>query len=715
MARRDRILDLAWRSLGAAAVFALAWLQPVSMADADPALGLVAAQALVDHGSPRLDVYRDDPTLAYDLERDYRVRHRGERIDYYGVGVPLITAPAVAIARGFGLDMRRGEDEAWLGNLLSALACALVFFLAWDIVRVFLPPLPTLLVVTITQLGSPWISTLATGVWNSALSLPILLLAVRHMVRVETGATRLRWSLLLALGTAAYLCRPASVFLGFGVLGWAWARSRTRTVTLLLVTVPPLLLLAGVLALPDGVVPRYYDPGRIKFPTPLIDGLAWVLVSPSRGLLVYCPFLVSVAIAAAWCARRCRVTPWLAFALAWALPQTILVAGRRTWWGGHSFGPRLMLELLLPALVLTAVLARELRGRPSWRRWSLAYLTTGGLAVLLHAGLGLWNPATRAWNEHPNIDTNLALLHDWRSPQWRATKRGLESRRQRWAVERLSPMRLGDRVVPTDDQAAFLEGWSTSEVAWRWSDGSPARLRLRIADCDPQGWLLLSIEANANGDQNVEIEFDGTGRRALYFGPSPAEHNLVVPARHLCDPRDDDLVFHLPDAKPTALDPRQLGIAFRTLTVVRPPARSSIGSGEPGVFVDGWSTAEAGSRWSAATRAQVFLPFLAEATSDIEVVFEGQTLGEQEVQAFAAGERLASWRFSGRKMERHRVVVPARTFHRVAPILDLHFPDATPTDEDPRDLGLRLTAIQMALVDVEGPGSSAAAESDGPR
>ena len=55
----------------------LAYVSPVETTRSDAALTLVAAQALVEHGSLALDPYRGDPRCAYDLERDYRVRPHG--------------------------------------------------------------------------------------------------------------------------------------------------------------------------------------------------------------------------------------------------------------------------------------------------------------------------------------------------------------------------------------------------------------------------------------------------------------------------------------------------------------------------------------------------------------------------------------------------------------------------------------------------------------
>src|SRR5262249_18340475 len=107
--------------LFAAGVFALAFLSPVSMADTDPALALLAAQAVVEHGTLSLDAYAAQPGLGYDLDTDYRVRRIGGRHYYYSIGVPLVSLPAVAVLRGLGFDMRQPEEDFAAQNFVSAL------------------------------------------------------------------------------------------------------------------------------------------------------------------------------------------------------------------------------------------------------------------------------------------------------------------------------------------------------------------------------------------------------------------------------------------------------------------------------------------------------------------------------------------------------------------------------------------------------------------
>ena len=104
-------------------------------------------------------------------------------------------------------------------------------------------------------------------------------------------------------------------------------------------------------------------------------GLAGLLASPSRGLLVYSPiFLFTVfAIRPAW--RYRRKQPLFLALLAGALAVLLVTSKWTIWWGGHTYGYRLLIEML-PALIVLLALAWEdvVRERPAWKAAFLACL-----------------------------------------------------------------------------------------------------------------------------------------------------------------------------------------------------------------------------------------------------------------------------------------------------------------------------------------------------
>lgn len=146
--------------------------------------------------------------------------------------------------------------------------------------------------------------------------------------------------------------------------------------------------------------------------TPWI-GAAGLLVSPSRGLLVFSPILL---VAAAVFGRRSKTMReyglgWLALA---AAVQLATYAAYTVWWGGHTFGPRYALDLVVPiAPALTLGLARL------WTN-TLGKTVVGLLLVwsIAVAAAGAFIYPNDAWNTSPaEIDRTHRRLWEVRDSQ----------------------------------------------------------------------------------------------------------------------------------------------------------------------------------------------------------------------------------------------------------------------------------------------------------
>lgn len=98
---------------------------------------------------------------------------------------------------------------------------------------------------------------------------------------------------------------------------------------------------------------------------PSLSGLYGLLLSPTRGLLVWFPLLLAVAAALPWACRRLDRAE-AAAGLA-GLGLVMLMAGYRNWHGGWFPGPRYLLAVLPLLLVAVVPGLRALRRRPVGR------------------------------------------------------------------------------------------------------------------------------------------------------------------------------------------------------------------------------------------------------------------------------------------------------------------------------------------------------------
>src|SRR5262249_41557538 len=146
------------------------------------------------------------------------------------------------------------------------------------------------------------------------------------------------------------------------------------------------------------------------------EGLAGLLVSPSRGLLVYSPVLL-FALGGAVLAFGERVAPLLRWLAGAAGASVLMLAGFSVWWGGHSFGPRLLADVLpILALLLLPVWPRLQGSRPL----RAVFLVLLGLSVGVQVVGAFYHPSSRSldWNTSPrDVDEAHDRLWDWTDPQ----------------------------------------------------------------------------------------------------------------------------------------------------------------------------------------------------------------------------------------------------------------------------------------------------------
>jgi hypothetical protein len=135
-------------------------------------------------------------------------------------------------------------------------------------------------------------------------------------------------------------------------------------------------------------------------------------VSPSRGLLVFSPVVAFAAFGIA-AARREGWQADLAWCLIAAGVEFVAYCFYQVWWGGHTFGPRYMLDIL-PLLVSPAAAGFPVIAD----RRPVAVLASMCLAWSIGAAaLGAFVYPLEFWNLDPNIDVAHWRLWDWRDSQ----------------------------------------------------------------------------------------------------------------------------------------------------------------------------------------------------------------------------------------------------------------------------------------------------------
>jgi len=173
------------------------------------------------------------------------------------------------------------------------------------------------------------------------------------------------------------------------------------------------------------LIPDYYLDSRTSISSfaSIATTLPAILISPSRGLFVFVPASIFVfyLLARYWTTVPYRRLALLSLSI--LAIQIVLVSLWPAWWGGFSYGPRLLADVL-PWLALLAILGCAARLRTADNaKFSRAEIVTAfsllALSIAFNAR-GAISPATAEWNVEVDIDRHPERAWDWSNPQFMA-------------------------------------------------------------------------------------------------------------------------------------------------------------------------------------------------------------------------------------------------------------------------------------------------------
>jgi hypothetical protein len=373
------------------------------------------------HAFQRGDLSAPDPN--YYL---MKTRRPGVYANRYGVGAGLFAVPFVAAVYPFARDLYDRPSGAilWLTGKVAA-SCAV----AASAVLLFLAALAFLRPGTAAGLALAY--GLGTSVWSSSsqtlwqhgpmeffLALGTYFLMQRERPRAAywvglsyalafacrpTAAVALaaagiyflirdRWALLrcvagglpVALLLAAYNLHTFGTLIVFGQVDVGGAAVSS-------VQAPAAFTLIPVAAAATG---GPLDTASRFFGTSLLEGIAGILVSPSRGLLVFSPVMVVAFWGLGRVFKDSRFSALRPVAVS-AVVLCLVVARWSGWWGGWCYGPRLLADAATLFAFLAIPVAEEIRNR---RALAAAFGVCLAWAVTVQV-VGAFAYDVVSWNE----------------------------------------------------------------------------------------------------------------------------------------------------------------------------------------------------------------------------------------------------------------------------------------------------------------------------
>jgi hypothetical protein len=330
----------------------------------------------------------------------------GHVVSNYPIVPALLNVPIYAVARSLKIDLY--ANRYLLSLFTAAIVAALsVGFMYLVLVEVSQRRTTALLGALIYAFGTGVWSTASQGLWQHGPSLLFITIALWLMLR---NAPRYLVLSGLFWGLAVFN-RPPNVLFALPMALYVVRYYRSHWKRFVVFAIVPLLAMAWYSsAVLGSVLTLGQTQDASLFSGDILIGLPGLLISPSRGLFVFTPVFVFGAAYCLYALFSSRAIPLLKYLTVSAIAMILLYAKWFSWWGGASFGYRLLLEIV-PVLTIGLALCWE--NVVAGRRWLQAVFGVTVIVSFYTHYLGaFYYPC--GFNSVPqNIDLQLGRLWSW--------------------------------------------------------------------------------------------------------------------------------------------------------------------------------------------------------------------------------------------------------------------------------------------------------------
>ena len=346
-------------------------------------------------------------------------RYPGICVNSYGIGAGLVALPVFAVIKAVYPDYAGHPSLLWMAGKLVASLCvagsaALVFLTACY----FLDLWSAVLIALAYGLGTCVWSDASQSLWQQSPNVLFLALGAWALVRSQlTRGFSAAWCG-AALGMAV-LCRPTSAFAVIAVTGYLAMARRKDLPKFILGGLPFAAIWMGYNLYYFGS-PFYLGQAQTSgkllalagtgssdlWQTPFWEGAMGVLFSPARGVFIYSPFLLFALPFAYILFREDRYRILAPFFIA-ALAMITMTFKWYSWWGGWTFGYRLVVDAM-PLLTLMLIPGMKYI---SGKKWISAVFTATLVWSIGVQAIGAFAYDLSGWNNRPFYEVSIDNKH----------------------------------------------------------------------------------------------------------------------------------------------------------------------------------------------------------------------------------------------------------------------------------------------------------------
>ncbi len=411
---------------------------PVDMTGSDARGTLLTSQAIIEKHTIKLNDYKNVKKYT-----GWQIKEKNNHLYYYfPLGSVISSIPAVWVAiKVFDQNMILLKDDTRLQKLLSSFIAAIIFILLYQIARLYLKSTPSIVIAFLFWGGTSLSSTLGTALWSQDFATLYSLFSIFFLLKIVKLNKIIYWIPLSISLFMAYLTRPTlSLFVIFAIL-FLFLNNKKYISIIVAIIVGIFLLLFLIFSIHEynQFLPDYYMPKRLSSGTFFI-ALWGNLASPARGIFIYSPFLLLFFIAIKDTVKIFKKHISLIIIALWIIVHLIIVSNFPHWWGGGSYGARLMEDVLPGFYLLFIILLRHIYQYNSYPKKifiTLFLIITFSVSFFVNTAQGLYNRySAEKWNYYPSIDKYPEYIFDWQYPQFLHTEKRHKARLKEYSLKK---------------------------------------------------------------------------------------------------------------------------------------------------------------------------------------------------------------------------------------------------------------------------------------
>jgi hypothetical protein len=275
--------------------------------------------------------------------------YEGRTVSKYPIVPGLLNLPVYLIAHSKGVDLY--TQRGWLSQISASIIAALSAVFMYLCLTNLCKKNTAILFTFAFVFGTTVWSVASTGMWQHGPSVLFITIALALITRSKTNLPAYAG---FFVGMAVFN-RPTNIVIALPLTAYVFFKERENLKYFLFFAAIPAICLfwysytyfGSITALGQG------NGGADEFSTPLLTGLAGILFSPNRGILAFSPMFIFGLVYLAWAfTKKAKpIEPYIAIAL---ILIVLVYAKWRMWWGGWSFGYRIVTESVPLLIVMTA-------------------------------------------------------------------------------------------------------------------------------------------------------------------------------------------------------------------------------------------------------------------------------------------------------------------------------------------------------------------------